>query len=83
MVSLILDGIAGLLGGLFDALPTWVPPDVDGVNTLGGFLRTIDYFVPIAGPVAFSAGLLAMLPAFLALKFGLMVYSLTRGGGPS
>jgi hypothetical protein len=83
VVSFILDLIANLVGGLVDALPSWDAPSVDAVGSLGSFLRQIDYFVPIAGPMAFTVGMLAALPYFLALRFGLMVWGLVRGGGPS
>lgn len=83
MASLLLDGLSGLLGPLIDGLPTWVAPDVSGVNSVAYYIRVVDYFVPIAGPMSITFGMLAALPAFLALRFGMMVYSLVRGGGPS
>jgi len=83
MMTAIVNAIGDLLGGLVDALPVWVPPEATAVNSLGHYLRVTDYFVPIAGPMAFTVGMLAALPAFLALRFAMMVWSLTRGGGPS
>lgn len=83
MMSLILNALANALSTLIGALPAWSAPSVEGANTLGHYLRVIDYFVPVAGPMAFTVGMFAALPAFLALRFTLMIWSLTRGGGPS
>lgn len=83
MADFFVNGLSSILQPMIDALPTWTTPEVGAVNSLAYYIRTVDYFVPVAGPISFVFGMLAALPAFLALRFGMMVYAIVRGGGPS